>query len=361
MLGFLSKNNLTIISKSLWRKKIDQSSLFYVWRKSIHVEYLKFKVHFFCIVMLFSLPSWVHAKEKISFNIPRQRADISLISFAEQADITLLFPLNKIADKQTNRVSGSFSVMNALNKLLRNTGLKTDISESGQLSILIDSRFERTNNMAHYKKNKVASAVLAVLTTVAAAPSIAETASTAKEVEIIEVRGIRGALSRAMDTKREASGVVDSVSAEDIGKFPDTNLAESLQRISGVSIDRSGGEGQKITVRGFGPQFNTVLVNGRQQATESAGRDFSFDTIAAEMVKTLDVHKTSTATMQSGGIGSTINIETAKPFAIGGFKLAGSLKGIYDGNSEETTPQASLLISDTFNDDTLVLYLLFLT
>jgi iron complex outermembrane receptor protein len=352
MMGFLSKNNLTIISKSLWRKKIDQSSLSYVWRKSIHVGYWKIKVHFFCIVMLFSLPSWVHAKEKVSFNIPRQRADISLISFAEQADITLLFPLNKIADKKTNRVSGSFSVMDALNKLLRNTGLKTDISESGQLSILIDSRFERTNDMAHYKKNKVASAVLAVLTTVAAAPSIAETESTAKEVEIIEVRGIRGALSRAMDTKREASGVVDSVSAEDIGKFPDTNLAESLQRISGVSIDRSGGEGQKITVRGFGPQFNTVLVNGRQQATESAGRDFSFDTIAAEMVKTLDVHKTSTATMQSGGIGSTINIETAKPFAIGGFKLAGSIKGIYDGNSEETTPQASLLISDTFNDET---------
>ena len=155
-----------------------------------------------------------------------------------------------------------------------------------------------------------------------------------------------------MDTKREAGGVVDSISAEDIGKFPDTNLAESLQRITGVSIDRSGGEGQKITVRGFGPQFNTVLVNGRQQASEDAGRDFSFDTIAAEMVKSLDVHKTSTATLQSGGIGSTVNIETAKPFAISGFKVAGSVKGIYDGNSEETTPQVSGLISNTFNDDT---------
>ena len=70
------------------------------------------------------------------------------------------------------------------------------------------------------------------------------------------------------------AGVVDSISAEYIGKFPDTNLAESLQRITGVSIDRSGGEGQQITVRGFGPQFNTILVNDRQQASEYPGRDF---------------------------------------------------------------------------------------
>lgn len=118
-----------------------------------------------------------------------------------------------------------------------------------------------------------------------ATSAIAEAESEVKEVEVIEIRGIRGALGRAMDAKREAGGVVDSISAEDIGKFPDTNLAESLQRISGVSIDRSGGEGQLITVRGFGPQFNTVLVNGRQIASENQSRAFSFDTIASELVK----------------------------------------------------------------------------
>ena len=86
---------------------------------------------------------------------------------------------------------------------------------------------------------------------------------------------------------------------------------------------------------------------------EDPGRAFNFDTVAAEMVRTLDVHKTSTATLQSGGIGSTVNIETAKPFSISGFKVAGSVKATYDGNSEETSPQASFLISNTFNDDTL--------
>ncbi|WP_240464808.1 TonB-dependent receptor [Paraferrimonas sp. SM1919] len=204
--------------------------------------------------------------------------------------------------------------------------------------------------MSKYNKNKIATAVLAVLSSVAVAPSSAQEGSEAKP-EIIEVKGIRGSLGRAMDSKREANGVVDSISAEDIGKFPDTNLAESLQRITGVSIDRSGGEGQLITVRGFGPQFNTVLVNGRQMASENQSRAFSFDTIASELVRSLDVNKTSTATMQSGGIGSTVNITTARPFAINGFKVAGSIKGIYDQNSEQTTPQASALISNTFNDD----------
>jgi len=347
-----------ILNKSLWRKIKGQSSLFCVWRNSIHMEYQKLQRYLVFILLAYCLSTQgVYAEQysdKVLFNIPRQRADLSLISFAEQADITLLFPFDKMKGKETNPVYGHHSIMNALNILLKNTGLKTEISESGQLSILIDPSFERTNDMANYKKNKVSSAVLAVLSTVAALPAVAADADAqAKETEVIEVRGIRGALGRAMDAKREAGGVVDSISAEDIGKFPDTNLAESLQRITGVSIDRSGGEGQLITVRGFGPQFNTVLVNGRQMASENQSRAFSFDTIASELVKSLDVHKTSTATMQSGGIGSTVNVNTARPFAINGFKVAGSIKGIYDENSEETTPQVSALISNTFNDDSL--------
>src|SRR5690349_1929221 len=83
----------------------------------------------------------------------------------------------------------------------------------------------------------------------------------------IVVTGVRASLERARDIKRTSSGVVDAVSAEEIGKFPDTNLAESLQRIPGVSIDRRAGEGGRVTVRGFGPQFNMVTVNGRQLAT----------------------------------------------------------------------------------------------
>ncbi len=172
-------------------------------------------------------------------------------------------------------------------------------------------------------------------------------------IEEVMVTGIRGSLTRAMDIKRDANGVVDAISAEDIGKFPDLNVAESLQRVTGVSIDRSGGEGQAVTVRGLGPQFNTVLVNGRQLATDSFGREFNFDVLAADLITGADVYKSTRADLQEGAIGATINISTAKPFDNPGLQLVGSVKGMYETLSEETSPSASFLVSNTFADDTI--------
>jgi len=171
-------------------------------------------------------------------------------------------------------------------------------------------------------------------------------------IEIIEVTGIQGSLQRAMDLKRARAVVSDGISAEDLGKFPDTNVAESLQRITGVSIDRSGGEGQQVTVRGFGPSFNTVLVNGRQMATDTNGREFNFDILSAEMIRGADVFKSTSAQMQSGGIGSTIDVQTARPFDFDGLQIFGSAKGTYEDISEEAAPSFSGLISNTFADET---------
>jgi len=108
-----------------------------------------------------------------------------------------------------------------------------------------------------------------------AMPAMAQDANTFED-EVIAT-GIRSSLKQSLDVKRDSNQVVDAISAEDIGKFPDTNIAESLQRITGVAIDRSGGEGQFITVRGLGPEFNTVTLNGRTLATDNDGREFSFD------------------------------------------------------------------------------------
>ncbi len=172
------------------------------------------------------------------------------------------------------------------------------------------------------------------------------------EEEVI-VTGIIASLSRAMDVKREASTVVDSIASEDLGKFPDLNVAESLQRITGVSIDRDGGEGQQVTVRGFGPQFNMVLVNGRQIANDSSGREFNFDVLAADQISGADVYKSSQASLQDGGVGATIDVSTARPLDNPGFQVAGSIKAVYESLSEESSPAASALISHTFNDDTM--------
>ncbi len=170
------------------------------------------------------------------------------------------------------------------------------------------------------------------------------------KIEVIEVRGFTSSLKASMLNKKASDTIYDGITAEDLGKFPDQNVAESLQRITGVAIDRSGGEGQFITVRGFGPDFNTVLVNGRQIATENQGRAFSFDTLPAELISGAKVFKSPLASMQEGGIGATVEVTTARPFDFEGFKAAASIKGMYEELSEEVTPQASGLITNTFND-----------
>jgi outer membrane receptor for ferrienterochelin and colicin len=135
--------------------------------------------------------------------------------------------------------------------------------------------------------------------------AIAQTApvNPAPDASEIVVTGIRASLAKSLELKRDGQGVVDAISAEDIGKFPDTNLAESLQRITGVSIDRSNGEGSTVTVRGFGPDFNLVLLNGRQMPASSLGggtrapasRSFDFANLASEGIAGVEVYKSGRA------------------------------------------------------------------
>lgn len=183
------------------------------------------------------------------------------------------------------------------------------------------------------------------------------------EGDEIVVTGVRASLQRARDIKRTSSGVVDAVSAEEIGKFPDTNLAESLQRIPGVSIDRRAGEGSRVTVRGFGPQFNLVTVNGRQLATSdvatvgsdqgdfgrATGRAFDFSNLASEGVSRLEVYKTGRAAIPSGGIGASINVVTSRPLEGRESGLRGSVgaKALYDTSNDgfHVDPELSGVVS----------------
>lgn len=194
-------------------------------------------------------------------------------------------------------------------------------------------------------------------TTIASAMLGASGISLAQDenVEEVVVTGIKGSLTRAMDIKRDAQGVVDAISAEDIGKFPDTNLAESLQRISGVSISRENNEGSQITVRGFGPDFNLVTLNGRQMPTNGNNRSFDFSDIAAESVNGVEVYKTFSASKVTGGIGALVNIKTARPLKDPGLNVSVGAKAVMDTTNEvgdDVTPEVSGLFSNTFADDT---------
>ncbi len=194
-------------------------------------------------------------------------------------------------------------------------------------------------------------------------PVFAQDDTEAVADEII-VTGIRASLQQAQDIKRDAQGVVDAISAEDIGKFPDTNLAESLQRITGVSIDRQSGEGSTVTVRGFGPEFNLVVVNGRQMPTSTLGdgfsapssRSFDFGNLAAEGVSGVEVYKSGRASLPTGGIGSVINIKLPRPLDRPGLKGSIGVKGVYDTSQlygTDITPEVSGIISKTFANDTI--------
>lgn len=214
-----------------------------------------------------------------------------------------------------------------------------------------------------FTKSKISAAVTGAIYTVVAAQAVAQQGP--EEVEQIEVRGVRGSLSQSMNVKRQSSGVVDAISAEDMGKFPDTNLAESLQRITGVSINRVNGEGSEVTVRGFGGNFNLITLNGRQmpaanvssitgnpldQGSTGTTRSFDFSNLASEGVSGIEVYKTGRAAIPSGGIGATININTLKPLAQGENRASVGVKAMKDESGDGVTPEVSG-VTNWSNDD----------
>ena len=191
--------------------------------------------------------------------------------------------------------------------------------------------------------------------------ALAQQSSPAQEsLEEVVVTGFRESLSVALDEKRAAIGSIDAIVAEDIADFPDLNLAESIQRVPGVSIARDGGEGRQITVRGLGPQFTRVRINGMEAmsangGTDAAGgtnrdRSFDFNTFASELFNSVTVRKTSAAEIEEGSLGATVDLRSARPFDYDGFTVVTSVQGSYNDISEDVDPRGALLISNTFAD-----------
>jgi TonB-dependent receptor len=196
---------------------------------------------------------------------------------------------------------------------------------------------------------------LAITTPAAAQESTNNNQGSSDELKEVVVTGLRVSLQRNLDIKRDAVGVVDAISAEDIGKFPDSNVAASLQRVPGVSIQRNGmrGEPTGVTVRGFGGDFNETLFDGRRISTAAGGRSVDFSTVGADFVGGLQVMKTPDITLSSSSIGATINVQFPKPFDHPGLRFVGSAAASRQDESNDTRPTVGALFSDTFADDTL--------
>ena len=198
----------------------------------------------------------------------------------------------------------------------------------------------------------------ASLAVLAASPAWAQDAAATDEAAVasedeIVVTGFRASLGAALNVKRESVAAVDAIVAEDIAKFPDQNLAESLQRIPGITIQRDGGEGRGITVRGLGSQFTRVRVNGLETVATStdgasANRDraFDFNVFASELFSSIVVHKTASAELDEGSLGAVVDLNTGNPLAgKGGFTAALSAQGSYNDLSEKVGPRVAGLLS----------------
>ncbi|MBB1421227.1 TonB-dependent receptor [Pseudoalteromonas sp. SG43-7] len=168
------------------------------------------------------------------------------------------------------------------------------------------------------------------------------------DFEVIEVRGIRSSTAENLAIKRLSNATVDAITAEDIGKFPDKNVADSLQRVSGVLIDRDGGEGSRVSIRGTSPDWTLTQLNGNYIASSGAGvptRSFNYTLLPSSMISSVEVFKSAEARIDEGGIGGTVILHTRKPLDMEANSGALSLEATYDDVSEDTQPQVNVLYS----------------
>ena len=209
-------------------------------------------------------------------------------------------------------------------------------------------------------KLAMASALLGVASAAIAQDGASAASQEAESVEEVVVTGFRASLDKALDAKQEQVGAIDMIVAEDIADFPDLNLAESLQRVPGVVIARDAGEGRQISVRGLGPQFARVRINGIEAmsangGTDAAGgtnrgRNFDFNTFSSELFSNITVRKTASADVEEGSLGATVDLRSARPFDYDGLTMAGSLQMGYNDLNGDADPRAALLVSNTFAD-----------
>ena len=212
----------------------------------------------------------------------------------------------------------------------------------------------------NHKKTPVTLLAMSISLALAGTAAAQDAGSAAIDLDTVTVTGYRASVEKALDIKRGEAGMVDAVVAEDIGKFPDSNLAESLQRIPGVVITRDGGEGRQITVRGLGPDFTRVRINGMEalstvgssdgQGGTNRSRGFDFNVFASDLFTQLVARKTASADVDEGSLGATVDLRTARPFDYDGLTIVGNVQGAYNDASESAMPRFAGLIANSWAD-----------
>jgi TonB-dependent receptor len=278
--------------------------------------------------------------DPLAFHIPEQPLSRSLNDVARLSKTNILFSPGDIPNVRAPALDGVLTAQDAVRRLIAGTDLEA-VWDKGGLIV----------------KAKVA----------AAAPPLPKPAeriiTNAFDGETVTITGIRESWQRDLNVKRDSIGLVDVITNETIGKFPETNLASAIMRIPGVNVNRriigmvgidsSIGDPTEITVRGFGPTFNVVLVDGRNIGSSIGTRSFDFSLLAGDMVEEVDVHKSPDASLTAGAIGATINVKNPRPFDQLGLRSAASVSTTYSPEAGKFTPNGMVLFSDTFAHDRL--------
>lgn len=204
----------------------------------------------------------------------------------------------------------------------------------------------------------LASATL-MLANAAYAQSADQNQEQAEDLDAIEVVGIRRSIQASTDAKRESTSIVEAISAEDIGKLPDTSIADSLARLPGLTAQRFGGRPQEINIRGFAGDFSTTTLNGREQVSLGNNRGVEFDQYPSELVSQVLVYKTPDAQLVGQGLSGTVDLKTVRPLAFGKRAFAANLRGDQNkvGSEKENGYRLSFSYIDQFADNTIGLAL----
>jgi len=274
------------------------------------------------------------AAQDAQISLQEQPMSDALRSVAQRTGESILFTPESVEGLRAPAISGQMSAQQAVSMLTRGTNL--EVVSDGTNGLIVRRPFMRR-------------AVEQVPSTVgggAAAP-----------VESVVVNGFKASLEKALDQKRNALDSSDSILAEDIAKFPDLNLAESIQRIPGIALDRQAGEGHQIAVRGLSPEFTRVRINGMEalgtagsssvQGT-NRGRAFDFNIFASDLFSGITVHKSASADIEEGSLGATVDLTTGHPFDHQGFLFTTNAQMGYNDLSGSGNPRVAAVVSDTF-------------
>lgn len=299
------------------------------------------------------------AQERV-FDIAAQPVATGLTLIGKQADVQILSARDATQGKNGKPVRGQMTAPAAINRFIEGTGLTAQ--KTGAQTYLVVAQQPASAKSEAPARDPLPASPGAVAAGGSNSSDQQGTLVPPDAAQDIVITGFRASLNSALNAKRAQAAAIDSIVAEDIGKFPDSNLAESMQRIPGVALARGdGGEGRNISVRGLGASFTRIRINGMEGTSQTGssdiynggnnGRSFDFNVFPTEIFSSLSVRKTPSADIEEGSLGATVDLAAPKPLAQKqDFVVAATLRGVYGELAKDVTPRGSLLVSKKFAD-----------